>query len=77
MAFVQIRVLVASKYNCRKASSQKPFVKTTGYPIRKVKRISLGNVYTKKILTSGRRKHINDDRAIGDDLYHNGLGDQS
>ena len=45
--------------------------------LEKVKRISLGNVYTKKILTSGRRKHINDDRAIGDDLYHNGLGDQS
>jgi hypothetical protein len=43
--------------------------------LEKVKRISLGNVYTKKILTSGRRKHINDDRAIGDDLYHNGLGD--
>ena len=42
-----------------------------------IKRISLGNVYTKKILTSGRRKHINDDRTIGDDLYHNGLGYQS
>lgn len=40
----------------------------------KVKPISLGNVYTKKILTSGRRKHINDDRTIGDDLYPDGVG---
>jgi len=43
----------------------------------KVKQISLGKVYTKKILTSGRRKHIDDDRTIGDDLYHNGVGYQS
>lgn len=42
-----------------------------------IKRISLGNVYTKKILTSGRRKHIDDDRSIGDDLYPYCMGDQS
>ncbi len=39
-----------------------------------IKRISLGNVYTKKILTSGRRKYIDDDRTIGDDLYSDGVG---
>ena len=39
-----------------------------------IKPISLGNVYTKKILPSGRRKSIDDDRAIGDDLYSDGMG---
>lgn len=69
------RVLVAN-INVEKQVHKNLLPKQLVIHLEKVKPINLGNVNTKKIFTSGRRKHIDDDRTIGDDLHPDSLGYQ-